>query len=92
MSSSLSHSLGSTRAVTGLDNSLFSPIQIDNLQYYYNQSSESASHSSDYDEDIGYSDEVETSDEQVPISALYEANDALMNVLKAHIELMGLCL
>ncbi|CAF3670300.1 unnamed protein product [Adineta steineri] len=89
MSSSLSHSLGSTRAVTGLDNSLFSPIQIDNLQYYYNQSSESASHSSDYDEDIGYSDEVETSDEQVPISALYEANDALMNVLKAHIELMA---
>ncbi|UJR27852.1 hypothetical protein I4U23_009117 [Adineta vaga] len=75
MSSSLSHSLASTEAVAGLDDSLFLPVQI-NHEQYYRQRSRSVSHSSDYEEEEEDKDEyeVEVSDEQVPTSTFYEAN------------------
>ena len=74
MSTPLSHSLASTEAVAGLDDSVFSPVQV-NYVLYEQQQSRSVSPESYYDDEI--EDDVDTSEEEeeeVPVSAFYEAN------------------
>ncbi|CAF0939448.1 unnamed protein product [Adineta ricciae] len=87
MSTPLSRSLASTEAVAGLDDSVFSPVHVNYVLYEQQQSRSVSSES--YDDDDEIVDDVDTSEEEeeAPMSAFYEANDALMNVLKAHVEL-----
>ncbi|CAF3730383.1 unnamed protein product [Rotaria sordida] len=81
-----------TRALISQDDSAPSPIQR-KRQEYQNPTARPISHSSDHDNDDDNNskndDVIETLDEHPLSSALHEVNDALMGVLKSHIDLIA---
>ncbi|CAF4664006.1 unnamed protein product [Rotaria socialis] len=100
-SSSSSPSPIFTRKSTDQKDAVLSPMQRKRRQHR-GSTQKSFSHSSDTDDDDDDDDAdddddeenddaaIELLDEQTTSSALYEVNDALLSVLKSHIELIGL--
>ncbi|CAF3366132.1 unnamed protein product [Rotaria sp. Silwood1] len=94
MASSSSPTPVFTKAVIGQDDSAPSPIQRQRQQYQ-NPTRTSYSHLSDDDDDGDGDDDssenddiIEALDKHPSSSALHEVNDALMGVLKSHVELI----